>query len=113
MTFKDILRKRGKKLIKTAALSKFTPEEILLAPIMTEKAHKMSSEENKYFFKIHKDANKNDVRVAVTSIYGVVPKSVNTVVAAHKGRSHRKTVRASFKKAIVTLKKWDNIDLVS
>lgn len=113
MTFKDILRKRGKRLIQKSALNTLVPQDIIIAPMMTEKAYKMSSEDNKYFFKVHNNANKNDVKAAISSIYGVVPVSINTVVTAHKGRSHRKTVRAPYKKAIVTLKKWDNIDLVS
>lgn len=113
MTFKEILKSRGRKLTKVAALQKFTPEQIVIAPIMTEKAYKMASEDNKYFFKVHGDANKNDVRKAIATLYGVMPLSVNTVITAHKGRSHRKTVRSPYKKAIVTLKKWDTIDLVS
>lgn len=105
MSFKQAQKQRGRKLVKKAVLEKFTPYDVILSPMMTEKSYKQSSEENKYIFKVHKDANKNDVRHAITAIYGVNPIKVNTSIALQKGRAHRAKVRPAYKKAVITLKK--------
>lgn len=112
-SFKQAQKQRGRKLVKKAVLQKFTPYDVILSPMMTEKSYKQSSEENKFIFKVHREANKNDVRHAIMAIYGVNPIKVNTAIMLQKGRAHRSKVRGAFKKAVVTLKKWDTIDLVA
>jgi ribosomal protein L23 len=52
---------------------------------------------------VHADANKNDIKHAVLTIYGVIPESVNLLWVKEKGRANRKLVRKSYKKAIVTV----------
>ncbi|MBO4515978.1 50S ribosomal protein L23 [bacterium] len=51
---------------------------------MTEKTYKMQEDANKYCFKVHKDANKNDVKEAIKYIYKVTPLEVNIVNVAFK-----------------------------
>jgi large subunit ribosomal protein L23 len=67
-----------------------------------------------YYFRVNLDANKIEIRKAVEKRFGVTVESVRTVnvggkvkrMGLHSGR------RASWKKAVVTLKKGDKIELV-
>jgi large subunit ribosomal protein L23 len=108
MVFVDILRQRAKKDTAVSALRVLSPYDIILAPVLTEKAYAASQSEKdgvakKYVFKVHGDANKNDVKKAILTIYGVEPMIVNILWAKEKGRANRKLVKRSYKKAIVTV----------
>ena len=103
MTYKQILQARAKKNVETKALKKFGPYDIIIAPLMTEKTHKQQADQNKYSFKVHNDANKNDVKQAVEFLYKVTPLDIHIVNVVFKGRTQRKLVRKSYKKAIITL----------
>jgi len=85
---------------------------ILIEPWVTE-ATTRSLELNKYVFKVDQKSNKNQVRKAVEKLYGVKVISVNTVKVPKKFRSYGKTPgwKAGFKKAVVTLKEGDKIEL--
>jgi len=84
MTFRQKLQNRAKKAITTHVIKKFSPYEVLLAPIMTEKSHAMQQDQHKYVFKVHKDANKNDVKEAIAYIYKVQPLKINMLNAKAK-----------------------------
>jgi len=60
------------------------PYDVLLSPLMTEKTYKQQENQNKYSFKVHKLANKNDVKQAVNYIYKVLPLSINIVSVPYK-----------------------------
>lgn len=111
MTYKQILQARAKKTIATKAIQKFGTYDIIIAPLMTEKSHKQQADENKYSFKVHADANKNDVKQAIEFIYKVTPLDINMVSVVYKGRSSKKLVRKAYKKAIVTLSKKDKLEV--
>lgn len=111
MTFKEILQARAKKNSAGKAIKKFSPYEIILGPMFTEKTHKQQESDNKYTFKVHRDANKNDVVKALQFVYKVTPLKVNMVNVERKGRNNRKLVKRAFKKAIVTLGKKDKIEV--
>lgn len=113
MTYKKILQTRAKKTASTKAVKKFSLYGIISAPLVTEKTHKQQESENKYCFKVHTDANKNDVKEAVQQIYKVTPEKINIVNVCFKGRNNRKLVRWAYKKAIVTLGKKDKIEMGS
>jgi large subunit ribosomal protein L23 len=113
MTFRQILQARAKKSQDTKALKKLTPYQILLGPIVTEKTYKQQEQANKYAFKVHADANKNDVKKAVQYIYSVTPEAVHITQVKQKGRNNRKLVRRSYKKAVVTLDSKDKIDIAA
>ncbi len=113
MTFKHILQARAKKSTKGKIIKKFSPYDIILAPLVTEKTHNQQEAINKYSFKVHKDANKNDVKQAVEFLYKVHPERINIVNVVYKWRNNRKLVRKSYKKAIVTLPKKEKIELGS
>jgi large subunit ribosomal protein L23 len=80
--------------------------------VYTEKSAKLGEEQGKYVFKVHKDANKIDVKNAIQTIYDVDVAKVNVLRMPHKGRAMRKTVRRPFKKAVVTLQGDKKIELV-
>jgi len=113
MTFKQILRQRAKKssTAKMLSDSRNTPYHVIIAPLMTEKAYKDSEGEgaHKYTFKVHADANKIDVKEAINLIYHVTPVAVNVSRVKEKGRSNRKLVRRSYKKAVIALKAGESL----
>ncbi len=87
--------------------------DVLIKPVVTEKTTALTEDDNKYVFKVHPDANKVLVKNAVKKIFGVEPSSVNMQIVRGKRRRNRYTVgfRPSWKKAIVTLKLGDKIEL--
>jgi len=113
MTFKQILQARAKKNITGKVIKKVSPYGVILWPIVTEKTHKQQEANNKYSFKVHKDANKSDVKQAIEFLYKVNPEGINMVNVVYKWRNQRKLVRKSYKKAIVTLSKKEKIELGS
>ncbi len=111
MTFKQILRQRAKKSSSPKALLKLSPYQIILAPIVTEKAYKGSDDAQKYSFKVHAGANKIDVKNAIQIVYNVTPVSVNVAWVKEKGRANRTLVRRAYKKAVVALKKGETLSI--
>ena len=81
-------------------------QDIILAPVITEKSM-AGIADKKYTFKVAKDANKIEIAAAVEEIFKVKVAKVNTISVRGKekrmGRYSGYT--ASWKKAIVTLKK--------
>ena len=80
------------------------PEEIILAPVITEKSND-DVQFGKYTFKVNKKATKVDVKRAVEKLFDVKVLKVNTMTVKGKekrvGRSVGKT--SDWKKAIVTI----------
>ena len=101
-----------KKLDKKAA--NVAHYDTILAPLVTEKST-IASEQNKYSFKVNLTANKTTVKDAIQSLFGVEVTKVNVIVVEGKSRVFRgrKGKRSDFKKAIVTLKEGQSIDLTS
>ena len=82
---------------------------------LTEKASKQSSELGQYTFEIFPDATKHTVAAAIEQTFKVTVKRVN--IQNYRGknkksRTGRPVVGSDFKKAIVTLKSGDKIELV-
>ena len=82
---------------------------------LTEKSSKQSSELGQYTFEVYPDANKHQIAEAVEQTFKVTVRRVN--VQNYRGknkrtRSGRPTVGSDYKKAIVTLKAGDKIELV-
>ncbi|MFA6256169.1 MAG: 50S ribosomal protein L23 [Candidatus Absconditabacterales bacterium] len=113
MTFKQILQARAKKNTTGKVLKKVSSYGVILSPLVTEKTHKQQEATNKYSFKVHNDANKNDIKQAIEFLYKVHPESINIIKVVYKGRNQRKLVRKAYKKAIVTLSKKEKIELGS
>ena len=86
----------------------------ILSPFVTEKSTNLS-EQNKIIFKVHKDANKKNLKANIEKIFKVNVTKVNIVNKKTRLKITRgKKVKVKgFKKAIITLKKGQNIDLTT
>lgn len=86
--------------------------KVLIEPWITE-ASTVAAEMNKYVFKVAKKSTKKEVKKAIEELYKVSVLSVKTINVPGKTKMRGRVVgkRSGFKKAIVTLKKGDNIDL--
>ncbi len=83
-------------------------------PIITEKAT-ILSEQNKTVFKVHSKANKTIIKKNIEKIFKVNVIKINIVnqKTKMKLKQGRKSFKAGYKKAIVTLKKGQSIDLTT
>ena len=92
-------------------------KDILIKPMITEKAEILSEDRSTYSFVVNKKANEVEIRNAVEAMYNVSVASVNTMIVAGKRkiRNTRKGVQvgmsSSYKKAMVTLAPGEEIDL--
>ena len=86
----------------------------ILSPIITEKSTKLS-EFNKVVFKVNRNANKETVKNNIEKIFKVNVVKVNIINKQNRAKVVRgkKTKIKGFKKAIITLKKGQNIDLTT
>ena len=81
-----------------------SPEEIIVAPVVTEKSND-ELQEGKYTFKVNKKATKVEIAKAIEKLFGVKVLKVNTMnvngkskrVGYHTGKT------SDWKKAIVTI----------
>ena len=89
------------------------PNEVLLAPVVSEKSYAQIEGSNTYSFRIHPDAHKTQVRQAVEELFGVTVLRVNVskVQAKPKRRGMHKGTKPGWKKAIVQLKAGDSIEI--
>lgn len=93
------------------------PVEILLESILTEKATQQSANLNQYVFRVHPKADRRSIKVAVQETFGVTVRRVNVLIRKPKVKQDRfrrnnLSVKSGMKKAIVTLKEGDKIDLL-
>ena len=83
-------------------------------PIITEKAT-ILSEQNKTVFKVHSGANKSTIKKNIEKIFKVKVTKVNIInrKSKLKMRQGKKSYKTGYKKAIVTLKNGQSIDLTT
>ena len=90
------------------------PYQIILRPLVTEKGTAQVTALNKYAFSVHPSANKNDIKQAVEAIFKVKVTAVNTM--NRKGKKKRvrmaQGLTSAWKKAVVTLKTGDKIEVL-
>ncbi len=93
-------------------MKKFTHLETIIAPNITEKSTSLS-EYNKVVFKVHSGATKNSIKRSVEKLFKVNVLKVNTINLKGKTKlvRNRKSKKSGYKKAILTLKKGQSIDL--
>jgi|TARA_B100000945_G_C19929420_1_gene388829 large subunit ribosomal protein L23 len=86
--------------------------DTIISPIITEKATNQS-ELNKVAFKIHKNASKKSIKKSIEKIFKVNVIKINTINKREKYKMVRGKPgkKKGFKKALVTLKKGQSIDL--
>lgn len=90
------------------------PYDIVQSVVITEKATELTDDLNKYTFKVAKQANKQQVRRAVESIFDVTVSSVRTMNQLGKRKRLRYAQygkRPDWKKAVVTLSEGE-IDII-
>ena len=88
--------------------------DIVQTVCLTEKATLLSEKLNKYVFRVDPSANKTQIKAAVEKLFKKSVLSVNTCNYAGKKKRERTASfgrKAHWKKAIVTLKKGDKIEL--
>ena len=85
------------------------PREVIIRPIITEHSYDMM-EHNVYTFEVAKDANKIEVRQAIEAIFGVKVNTLNVKSKPKRVRYQLGRTR-TWKKAMVTLKDGDTIEL--
>lgn len=94
------------------SVNKIKYADIVLKPLITEKAGIMASQ-NKYAFSVKNSANKIDIATAIEAVYNIKPVRVNIINVSGKsvryGRSQGKT--KGWKKAVVTLPQGQSIQI--
>ena len=89
------------------------PNEVLLAPVVSEKSYAQIEASNTYSFRIHPDAHKTQVRQAVEELFDVKVLRVNVskVQSKPKRRGMTRGRRPGWKKAIVQLQPGYSIEI--
>ena len=88
--------------------------ETIKRPLFTEKGASLKETSNQVLFEVSTSANKQEIKLAVEEIFKVKVDKVATVKVRGKIKSmgRSKGRRPDWKKAIVTLKKGENLDLI-
>ena len=88
--------------------------DTIISPNVTEKSTSLS-EFNIVVFKVHKGANKNTIKKNIEKIFKVNVIKINTINIKGKSKivRNKKAYKSGYKKAIVTLKKGQSIDLAT
>jgi len=90
--------------------------DILVKPILTEKATDESELRNSYTFIVSKDANKIQIKKAIEESYGVSVLKVRTMIYGAKSstkytkRGVQSSKKGPYKKALVKISEGDRID---
>jgi len=86
----------------------------IISPLLTEKSTNLSGL-NKVVFKVHKNANKKNIKKNIEKIFKVNVTKVNIINKQNRTKltRGRKVKVSGFKKAIITLKKGQSIDLTT
>lgn len=89
------------------------PRTIVRRALITEKGTRIRENKNGYLFEVARDANKIEVKQAVEAIFSVKVESIRTLRVHGKPKRMGRYAghRSDWKKAIVTLKKGQTIEL--
>ena len=95
-------------------MKKFHYLDTIVSPNVTEKSSSLS-DFNKVVFKVHKGANKKSIIKSVEKIFKVNVVKINTINIKGKTKliKNKKSFKPGYKKAIITLKKGQSIDLAT
>src|ERR1700710_162404 len=91
--------------------------EVLVKPILTEKANAQQEKLRRYAFRVNKKANKLEIKKAIEDFYGVNVVTVNTSVVPGKNKTRFTKAgyvqgrKPAFKKALITVAEGEAIDL--
>ena len=93
--------------------------EVLIKPILSEKANAQQEKLRRYAFRVARKANKLEIKKAIEGFYGVTVLQVNTTVVPGKNKSRFTKAgvisgrKPAYKKALVTVAEGEAIDLYS
>ncbi len=93
--------------------------QVLIKPILTEKANALQEKSRTFTFRVAKEANKLEIKNAVEGFYGVTVEDVRTIVVPGKNKSRFtkagfvKGRKPAYKKALVIVAEGESIDLYS
>jgi large subunit ribosomal protein L23 len=89
------------------------PRDVIIEPVVSEKAYDGIDTLNAYTFLVDSRANKTEIRQAVEEIFEVKVRKVNTINRKGKKRRYGYKVgkRPDSKRAVVTLADGDSIDI--
>ena len=95
-------------------MKKFNSMDVIVSPAITEKATSLS-EFSKLIFKVNRNANKKSIKKSIEKLFKVNVVKINTINLRRKTKlvKGKKSIKPGYKKAIVTLKKGQNIDLTT
>jgi large subunit ribosomal protein L23 len=87
--------------------------DVVVRPVISEKAFRLAQAHNQYTFRVLADAHKIAIRRAVEELFDVTVTDVRivTVQSKPKRRGPSRGVRPGWKKAIVELQPGDRIEL--
>ncbi len=89
---------------------------ILIKPVITEKADRLTDRLKQYTFIVARDANKIEIQKAVETRFNVAVESVNTLILPAKAKNrltrtgYLRGFKPAYKKAVVTLAEGEEID---
>jgi large subunit ribosomal protein L23 len=88
-------------------------QDVIVRPLVTEKAERGRETARQYAFEVHRDATKIQVKSAVEKLFTVKVTAVHTAIARGKNKRVGRHIgrRPNWKKAIVTLRQGDAIAL--
>jgi large subunit ribosomal protein L23 len=86
--------------------------QVLIAPIVSEKATMTAEKHNQVLFKVMRDATKPEIKAAVELMFKVEVEAVSTVIQKGKVKRFGKSIgrRDHVKKAYVSLKKGQELN---
>ena len=87
--------------------------DVLISPILSEKSVILKDTQNRYTFKVNPNSNKSEIKKAIETLFKVKVTAVRT--ANYPGKLHKvgryEGYRSDWKKAIVTVKAGQKIDM--
>ena len=89
------------------------PRKVIVRPVITEKTSAAQMSDNQYTFEVARDANKQEIKLAVERLFSVHVLQVRT--ALQRGKWRRRGVhvgkRPNWKKAVITVAEGETIDV--
>ena len=89
--------------------------DVIVSPVITEKATMLSEVANQVVFKVRKDATKPQIKAAVETLFEVKVIGVNTIVRKGKKKFFRgfRGQKPDVKQAVITLADGHSIDVTT
>ncbi|MEK7790881.1 MAG: 50S ribosomal protein L23 [Deltaproteobacteria bacterium] len=88
--------------------------QIIKRPLVTEKGTRLTAEANQYPFEVDQRANRTEIKEAIENLFKVKVEKVRTMIVRGKTKTFRLSSgkRPNWKKAYVTLKQGEKIELL-